>query len=205
MIIPKYQNKLSDRLQQDIIIIDGKKIFLNPFLYSRKFDKKTDIWLKQFGQISNSIIISNRSKFYPEIDWKNITETEKLLKDSTIEFFLKTIEIIKVFHFNLNTNQLLEITNKLSNSKKIAFEKWVKERFAKEKKIIFLKNKKLKKENIIRKWKVWFSIEETKKAFTPFFVIMILSFLIGWFGGVSKNSCNPYFESSINKNFKNYV
>ena len=46
-------------LQQDIIKINGKKIFINPFLYSSKFDEHTKRWLREPGQLSNSTINLN--------------------------------------------------------------------------------------------------------------------------------------------------
>ena len=81
------------RLDQDIIKINGKRIFINPFLYSKKLDKKTKIWLKEFGQLSKSTIDLNRSKFYSELNWEILNINEKLVKDNTIELFLKTIQI----------------------------------------------------------------------------------------------------------------
>ena len=40
-------NQLSKNLQGDIIKIAGKKIFINPFLYSRKLDQTTKDWLRE--------------------------------------------------------------------------------------------------------------------------------------------------------------
>ena len=37
------QNKSFNRLQKDILQIEGKTIFINPFLYGRRFDKPTNI------------------------------------------------------------------------------------------------------------------------------------------------------------------
>ena len=67
-------------LKQDIIKIDGRKIFINPFLYLRKFDQKSKRWLREPGQISNSRIELNRSKYYPEINWEILILKEKLIK-----------------------------------------------------------------------------------------------------------------------------
>ena len=96
-------------LQQDIIKISGIKIYINPFLYSRKFDERTKRWLSEYGQISKSIIDLNRSKFHPEINFKILSYNEKVIKDNTIEFFLKTIDIIKSFNPNLTSVTLLEV------------------------------------------------------------------------------------------------
>jgi len=111
-------------LHQDIIKINGTKIFINPFLYARKFDDNTKKWLREFGQISKSSINLNRSKFYPEINWEILSLNEKLIKVNTIELFLKTMDIIKNIHPNLSYKELLEVEKKLIFYQKSVFEKW---------------------------------------------------------------------------------
>ena len=193
-----------NKLQEDIIKIKGNKIFLNPFLYSRKFDEKTHRWLKEIGQLKYSQIIGNRKRFYQELDWSYLSDDEKIIKDSTIEFFLKTLEIIKIFHPNLNKEEILEVERKLIICKKFAFEKWVKKYIKTKSKLSSQKERKMKRQTFINKWREWFSMKETKKAFLPFFVIINISLLIGWYAGISKNSCNPYFESSFIKKYNHY-
>ena len=183
-------------LQQDIIKINGKKIIINPFLYSRKFDQKTMRWLISIGQISNSRIELNRRKFYPELNWEILTLNERLVKDTAIELFLKTIEIIKTFNPNLNSKQLLEVENQLILNKKIAFEKWSKKFFAKKDRLLLKEKRKLERIDFINKWRKWYYLKETQKLVIPIFVIILLASFTGWFAGVSKNSCNPYFEGS---------
>ena len=100
--------------KQDIIKIDGKKILINPFLYLRKFDQKSKRWLKEPGQISKSRIELNRSKYYPGIDWEILSLNEKLIKENTIELFLKTNELIRTFNASLNSEQLLEVEKKIN-------------------------------------------------------------------------------------------
>ena len=182
--------------QQDIIKLDGKKIFINPFLYSRKFDKKTKRWLREPGQISKSRIYLNRNKFYPELNWEILSLKEKLLKDTTIELFLKTIEIIKTFNSNLNSEQLFEVEKKLIYLNKISFEKWSERYFIKQDKLLLKEKRKLERINCINKWHKWLSLKETRKLIIPFFVSILVSALIGWFAGMSNNSCNPYFVMS---------
>ena len=181
--------------QQDIIKINGKKVFINPFLYSRKFDQKKMRWLREPGQISKFRIDSNRNKFYPEINWKTLSSNEKLLKDTTVELFLKTIEIINTFNPNLNSEQLLEIERQLICNKKVAFEKWSKKYFIKRDRLLLNEKRKLERHFFISNWKKWLTLKETRKILIPVFVIILISALLGWFAGVSKNSCNPYFES----------
>ena len=184
------------RLQQDIIKINGKRIFINPFLYSKKFDEKTKIWLREFGQISKSEINLNRSKFYPDLDWEILTLKEKLVKDNTIELFLKTIQIINSFNTNLNSKELLYVEKELIFYKKIPFEKWSRKYLIKKDRLLIKEKRKIERASFIDKWQKWFSLKETQKLVIPIFVIILISALIGWFAGVSKNSCNPYFETT---------
>ena len=184
------------RFKQDIIKIDEKKILINPFLYLRKFDQKTKRWLREPGQISKSRIELNRSKYYPGINWEILSLNEKIVKDHTIELFLKTIQIIITFNPNLNSKELLEVEKQLIYNKKIAFEKWSRKYFLKKDRLLVKEKRKLERSDFINKWKKWFSLQETQKLLIPIIVIIILSALIGWFVGISKNSCNPYFESN---------
>jgi len=183
-------------LQQDIIKIDGKKIFINPFLYSRKFDEKTRRWLREPGQIPKSRINLNRSKFYPDLNWEILSLNEKLIKETTIELFLKTNEIIKTFHSSLNSEQLLQIEKKLIYHQKTSFEKISKNYFIKKERLLFNQKRKLKSAILISDWQKWLTLKETRKLIMPVFVIILISALLGWFAGISKNSCNPYFESN---------
>jgi len=183
-------------LQQDIIKIKGKKIFINPFFYLKKLDGQTQDWFIEPGQISKSIIALNRNKIYPEIDWEILSFNEKLLKDATIELFLKTIQIIKTFHPALDSEELIEVEQKVSFYKKITFEKLSKKHLRKKEKLLLKEKKKLERLDFILNWQNWLSLKETKKMIIPVFVIILISTLTGWFAGVSKNSCNPYFEST---------
>jgi len=186
--------------KQDIIRIGGKKILINPFLYLRKFDQKSKRWLIESGQISKSRIELNRSKYYPAINWEILSLNDKLIKETTIELFLKTSEIIKTFNPNLNSEQLLEVEKKLIYHQKISFEKWSRKYLLKKDRLLIKEKRNLERANFIYKWQKWFSLKETQKLLIPIFVIILLSALIGWFAGISKNSCNPYFESnSINQ------
>ena len=192
-------------LQQDIIKINDDKILINPFLYSRKIDKKTNRWLREPGQIPQSVIDINRSKFFPEINWEILSLNEKQLKDTTVELFLKTIKLIKSFNPNLNSEELLEIEKKLIFYKKTFFEKWSKNYFIKKNRSFNKEKRKLERADFINNWQKWLLLDQTKKLIIPIFVIILISALIGWFAGISKNSCNPYFESSSIIELKNYA
>ena len=182
--------------KQDIIRVDGKRIVINPFLYLRKFDQKSKRWLREPGQISKSRIELNRSKYYPGINWEILSLNEKLIKENTIELFLKTNEIIKTFNSSLNYEQLLEVEKKLIYYQKIFFEKISKNYFIKKERLLLNEKRKIERADFINKWQKWLSLKETRKLIMPVFVIILISALLGWFAGISKNSCNPYFESN---------
>ena len=56
--------QLQRRLQQDSIQLGGRTIYLNPFLYWRRFDSNTDRWLREPGQLTEDQITANRGRFY---------------------------------------------------------------------------------------------------------------------------------------------
>ena len=187
-------------LHQDIIKINGKKIYINPFLYSRKIDEKTKRWLRESGNISQSIISLNRSKFYPELNWQILSTNEILLKNATIELFLKTIQLINTFHPNLNSEEMLVVEKNLIFYKKSSFEKWSKNYFIKKDKLLSKEKRKLERDKFFNNLQKWLSLRKNRKLIFSIFVIILMSTSIGWLAGISKNSCNPYFESgSINQ------
>ena len=194
----KTKNKIRNHQRKDLIKIDGKTIFINPFLYGRRFDENTNIWLRELGQISAKKISSNRNRFFPELDWNDLSEEEKLIKDATVEMFIKTMELITVFHPQLNSEKLLEVERKLLIQKKISFEKWVKKSFAKKARIELNEQRKFQRNKFIRSWKDWLSLENTQQVFLPIIVVIFISSFVGWAFGISKNSCNPYFEENLN-------
>ena len=109
------ERKITNHLQQDVVKVSGKTIFINPFLYWRRFDENTNRWLREPGQMSEDQISPNRNRFYPEIEWADLSHEQKLIKDATVEMFLKTLELISTFHPYLSSGQLLE-RNKLTTS-----------------------------------------------------------------------------------------
>ena len=89
--------KITNHLKQDVIKVSGKTIFINPFLYWRRFDENTNRWLRELGQMAEDQIQRNRNRFYPEIEWADLSNDQMLIKDGTIEMFLKTLELIVHF------------------------------------------------------------------------------------------------------------
>ena len=79
--------QLSRRLQKDSITISGKVIFINPFLYWRRFDNNTDRWLREPGQLGEEQISFNRARFYPEVDWTFLRDEERVLKTRQLKCF----------------------------------------------------------------------------------------------------------------------
>ena len=74
--------KITNHLQQDVVKVSGQTIFINPFLYWRRFDENTNRWLREPGQMSEDQIQPNRKRFYPEIDWHDLSNDQKLIKDN---------------------------------------------------------------------------------------------------------------------------
>ena len=190
-------NKISKHLQQDVVKIAGKVIFINPFLYWRRFDENTNRWLREPGQMSEEQIQLNRNRFYPEIDWSDLSQDQMLIKDASVEMFLKTLELISTFHPQLNSGQLLEVERKMAITKKIPFEKWVKKSFAKKARIEEREKSKFERQRFISSWREWLILENTQQALLPIVLVIFISAFIGWSLGVSKNSCNPYFEQNL--------
>ena len=168
-------------------------------MYWRRFDENTNRWLREPGQMSEDQILPNRNRFYPEIDWEDLSHEQKLIKDGTIEMFLKTLELISTFHPYLSPGQLLEVERKMSIIKKIPFENWVKKSFAKKARLLEIEKRKFQRERFFSSWREWLSLENTQQAILPLIVTVFIASFIGWSLGISKNSCNPYFEQNLEK------
>ena len=120
-------------------------------------------------------------------------------QDSTIEMFLKTLELISTFHPYLSSGQLLEVERKMGIIKKIPFEKWVKRSFARKSRLLEKEKRKFQRERFFSSWKEWLTLENTQQAILPLVVTIFISSFIGWSLGISKNSCNPYFEQNLDR------
>ena len=97
---------------------------------------------------------------------------------------------------SLNSGQLLELERKMAIIKKIPFENWVKKSFAKKARLLENEKRKFQRERFFSSWMEWFSLENTQQALLPVIVTIFISSFIGWSLGISKNSCNPYFEQN---------
>ncbi len=185
-------SQLQRRLQKDSIQLAGKTVYINPFLYWRRFDSNTDRWLREPGQLGEDQIRINRSRFYPELDWDFLDEEQQALKDASVEMFLKSLELIGTFHPELNAGQLLEVERKMSVTKKLAFERWVEKSFRRRIKQEAKERKRFARERFLRTWREWISLETTHQAFVPLVALVVLSGFWGWSMGVSNVSCTPF-------------
>ena len=167
--------RVDRRLQHDSIKLSGKTIFLNPFLYWRRFDSNTDRWLREPGQIGEDQIALNRPRFYPELDWNYLEEDDRKIKDGAVEMFLKSLELINTFHPELNSGQLLEVERKMAITKKRAFERWVEKSFRRKLNLESQERQRFARERFFREWSEWGKLETTQKALLPFLAVCFLS------------------------------
>ena len=190
------ERKITNHLQQDVVTVSGKTIFINPFLYWRRFDENTNRWLREPGQMSEDQIHPNRTRFYPEVEWTFLKDEERMIKDAAVEMFLKTLELISTFHPQLTAGQLLEVERKMAVTKKKSFERWVEKSFRKKTNQASKERNRFARERLIRGWKEWLTLETTHQAFLPFAAIIVMSIFAGWSIGISNNSCTPYFPTT---------
>ena len=69
--------------------------------------------------------------------------------------------------------------------------------FCKKARLLENEKRKFQRERFFSSWKEWLSLENTQQAFLPLIVTIFISSFIGWSLGISKNSCNPYFEQNL--------
>ena len=181
--------QLQRRLHQDSIQLAGKTIYINPFLYWRRFDSNTDRWLREPGQLGEEQIKLNRSRFYPELDWSDLDEDDAEIKDASVEMFLKSLDLISTFHPELNAGQLLEVERKMAVTKKRAFERWVEKSFRRRWNQESRERKRFERERFWRSLDEWIRNETTQKACVPLVAAICLSGFGGWSLGVSNVTC----------------
>ncbi len=188
--------QLQRRLQQDSICLAGKTIYINPFLYWRRFDSNTDRWLREPGQLCEDQIKLNRTRFYPELDWCDLDEEELSLKDAAVEMFLKSLELIGTFHPELTAGQLLEVERKMAVTKKRAFERWVEKSFRRRWKEESKERRRFERERVLRTLSEWLRHEITQQAFVPVMAAIFLAGFAGWSFGAANVTCPPYLMPS---------
>ena len=181
--------QLQRRLQQDSIQLGGRTIYLNPFLYWRRFDSNTDRWLREPGQLTEDQIGTNRSRFYPELDWSGLDDHQTAVHDGAVEMFLKSLELISTFHPELGSGQMLEVERKMTITKKRAFERWVEKALMRRSREENREQRRFERSRFWRAWREWCAMETTHKAVVPLVMLMVLSAVVGWSIGAGQSSC----------------
>ena len=182
--------QLQRRLQQDSIEIAGKTIYLNPFLYWRRFDANTDRWLREPGQMEEEQILKNRLRFYPEVVWDGLSEEERAIKAGAVEMFLKSLELISTFNPELTSGQLLELERKMAVTKKRAFERWVAKSLKRRSQAQRAEKRRFSRDRWLKEWQEWSLDPVTRNALLPISGLVLLAGLGGWFMG-AQQFCRP--------------
>ena len=181
--------QLQRRLQQDSIQLAGRTIYLNPFLYWRRFDSNTDRWLREPGQLTEEQIRQNRGRFYPELAWDLLDDDARQIKDGAVEMFLKSLELISTFHPELTSGQLLEVERKMAITKKRSFERWVEKSFRRRSKQETRERRRFARDRFLRGWGEWLRLETTHQALVPILALIVLSAVAGWSLGARQAAC----------------
>ncbi len=177
---PSSESELQRRLQQDSIQLGGKTIYLNPFLYWRRFDANTDRWLREPGQLPEEQIAANRRRFYPELDWDLLEEEERRAKDGAVEMFLKSLELITTFNPELGAGHLLEVERKMAVTKKRAFERWVSRSLQRRQREEVRERRRFDRDRTLRAWGEWISLDITRQALLPMAALLVVAGVGGW-------------------------
>ena len=180
---PQQDLQLQRRLQQDSIQLAGKVIYLNPFLYWRRFDANTDRWLREPGQLVEDQVSANRVRFYPELDWDLLSDEERVIKDGAVEMFLKSLELISTFNPELTPGQLLEVERKMAVTKKRAFERWVAKALKRRLQQEVSERRRFDRERLLRDWSEWMVLPVTRQALLPFTALLVVAVGGGWWWG----------------------
>ena len=180
---PQQDLQLQRRLQQDSIQLAGKVVYLNPFLYWRRFDANTDRWLREPGQLPEDQIVTNRLRFYPELDWELLSDEERTVKDGAVEMFLKSLELISTFNPELTPGQLLEVERKMAVTKKRPFERWVGKALRRRLQQEVNERRRFDRERLLRDWGEWLLLPVTRQALLPLSAVLVLAVGAGWWWG----------------------
>ncbi len=187
------------RLQQDSIVLGGKTVYLNPFLYWRRFDANTDRWLREPGQLMEDQIASNRTRFYPEIDWELLNDAERAAKDGAVEMFLKSLELISTFNPELTAGHLLEVERKMAVTKKKSFERWVARSLRRRQQEEDKARRRFDRERTLRAWSEWLVLDVTRQALVPIASLLVVAVGAGWWWGSQQNCRQVIVDPGIQR------
>ncbi|MFM7362517.1 MAG: hypothetical protein ACKO25_11995 [Cyanobium sp.] len=187
------------RLQQDSILLAGKTIYLNPFLYWRRFDANTDRWLREPGQLDEDQIRANRLRFYPELDWDDLEPAERAVKEGSVEMFLKSLELISTFNPDLSAGLLLEVERKMAVTKKKAFERWVTRALRRREQEELRQRRRFDRDRFLRGWMEWFAHEGTRRALLPFTALLVIAASAGWWAGAHRPCASAVVEPGVTR------
>jgi hypothetical protein len=179
---------LQRRLQQDSIQLGGKTIYLNPFLYWRRFDANTDRWLREPGQLPEEQIEANRGRFYPEVAWDLLSDEERVAKEGAVEMFLKSLELISTFNPDLSAGHLLEVERKMAVTKKQAFERWASRSLRRREQDEIRQRRRFDRQRRLLALREWCGLEVTRQALVPMATLLVLAVAAGWWWG-SQQAC----------------
>lgn len=180
---PEQDVQLQRRLQQDSIQLAGRTVYLNPFLYWRRFDANTDRWLREPGQLPEEQILANRLRFFPELAWDQLDPEDLAIKDGAVEMFLKSLELITTFNPDLTPGQLLEVERKMAVTKKKAFERWVSRALQRRLQEQERERRRFDRDRFLRGWLEWFGLDLTRQALLPITILLVLAVGAGWWLG----------------------
>ena len=196
---PQQDLQLQRRLQQDSIQLAGKVIYLNPFLYWRRFDANTDRWLREPGQLAEDQVSANRLRFYPELDWDLLSDEERVIKDGAVEMFLKSLELISTFNPELTAGQLLEVERKMAVTKKKSFERWVARSLRRRQQEEEKARRRFDRERTLRAWGEWLSLDVTRQALVPLASLLVIAVAAGWWWGSQQNCRQVIVDPGIQR------
>ncbi|MEB3242708.1 MAG: hypothetical protein VKO44_03650 [Cyanobacteriota bacterium] len=183
LVAGEQDSQLQRRLQDDTIQFGSKTVYLNPFLYWRRFDANTDRWLREPGQLPEEQIQANRRRFYPELDWDNLDQDERQVREGAVEMFIKSLELITTFNPDLTPGQLLEVERKMAVTKKKPFERWVERALRRREKLVTRDRRRFDRERWLRGWLEWLALPSTRAALLPISGLLVLAMGAGWWLG----------------------
>jgi len=181
--------QLQRRLQQDSIQLGGRTIYLNPFLYWRRFDSNTDRWLREPGQLTEDQITANRSVFIPNSTGDSWMITPPQFTMALWRCSSRSLELISTFHPELGSGQMLEVERKMTITKKRAFERWVDKAIRRRQRDETREHRRFERSRFWRAWREWILLDTTQKALVPVVMLMVLSGVMGWSLAADRAAC----------------